>query len=69
MAYKIGHASKGSTKVSVAEAADACSALQTVLALEKSDEKIHYIKDAFGHELAGVGELEYLAECERRKNA
>jgi len=46
----------------------ALQALETVEALQASDEEIRYIKSLTGHEIE-TGELRLLAERERNSNA
>jgi hypothetical protein len=63
MPYEIGHAPKGSRVVSQIVMPTARQALETVQALQASDEEIRHIKTLGGHEI-GTGELELLAARE-----
>jgi hypothetical protein len=63
MPYEIGHAPKGSRVVSQTVMPTALQALETVEALQASDEEIRYIKALNGYEI-GTSELRLLAEQE-----
>ena len=63
MPYEIGHAPKGSRVVSQIVMPTARQALETVQALQASDEEIRHIKTLSGLEI-GTGELELLAARE-----
>lgn len=63
MPYEIGHAPKGSRVVSQTVMPTALQALETMEALQASDEEIRYIKALNGHEIE-PGELRLLAERE-----
>jgi len=68
MPYEIGHAPKGSQIVSQTVMPTAGQALETMQALQASDEEIRYIKTLNGHEIE-TGELRLLAEQESTANA
>jgi len=68
MPYEIGHAPKGGRIVSQTVMPTALQSLETVQALQASDEEIYYIKALNGHEI-GIGELRLLAEQEGNAHA
>lgn len=63
MSYTIGYAPRGWKNVNTKQQPNAREALKLVLALQRSDEEVRYIKAPWGGEI-GLDELRMTAEQE-----